>query len=90
MILINEKEISILRIKYKLLFFDSSHRTSMKNMGYCNSETKEIYISKGMSIDITEQTILNEIIHLINMYLTIGLKEDQILQLTKGLYSLII
>ena len=59
------------------------------SMGTSDSKRGIIKLCEGMPPDIAEQTLLHEIIHIIDVNLGTGLNENQVLGITTGIYSVI-
>lgn len=56
-------------------------------MGRSDSKLGNIYICSEMPKDIQEQTLLHEVLHIIDYNLGTKLTEEQVLALSAGMYS---
>ena len=86
--LIEDKEVRILGVNYKISLFDSPGRED-GSMGRSDVMMGKITICKDMPQDIQEQTLLHEILHIIDLNVGTKLTEEQVTALSAGLYSVI-
>lgn len=56
-------------------------------MGLSNQYTQKIAIANNISKDQEEETLIHEVIHIIDMELSLGLSEETVARLAVGLYS---
>lgn len=81
--------IRILGIDYKLVFFDEKDMPQFTVCGQFNSQTSTIYIRKGMSADVTAETILHEIIEATTWALGFDLPHDRLSALSGALHQVL-
>jgi hypothetical protein len=86
--IIEEKEVKVLGINYKISLFDSPGRAD-GSMGRSDVMMGKITICKDMPQDIQEQTLWHEILHVIDTNVGTKLTEEQVTALSGGLYSVI-
>jgi hypothetical protein len=55
-----------------------------KNLGYVDHESQVISVKKGMEPGITYQTLMHEIIHVIDVWTGLNLTEEQVEALATG------
>ena len=82
------KEITVLGMKHTITYFESNCRTD-DNMGRSDTKMGQITLCKGMPQDIEEQTLLHEIIHVIDGNLSTNMSEKQVTAISAGLYAVI-
>jgi hypothetical protein len=86
--LLGKTQISILGMVHEISTY-KEHSKEDPSMGTSDCKMGTVKLCEGMPPDIAEQTLLHEIIHLIDRNLAIGLKENQVISLAAGLYSVI-
>jgi len=82
---LKNKTITILGKPYKLL--ELSEVESLGNMGTTRRAKQIIHVDKELAKDQYSETILHEIIHVIDEELNLGLDEQTIARLAVGIYS---
>ncbi len=86
--LLNKKEYLIFGVKHTVVFADNQFRQDTM-MGKSDCKDGKILLCSDMPTEIQEQTFFHEVIHLIDMNLSLNLKESQVNALATGLYSFI-
>jgi hypothetical protein len=86
--LLGKKEIYIFGMRHDVATYQDKS-VNDTSMGTSDSKRGIIKLCEGMPADIAEQTLLHEIIHLIDLNLGTELTEKQVLGITSGIYSVI-
>ena len=79
------KQIQILGKTYKIIYGDEIDLCG--SAGTCNKTKQVIKIDKTQGCDQLYETLLHEVLHIIDMELKIGLSEEDVCRLSVGLYS---
>ena len=79
------KQIQILGKTYKIIYGDDIELCG--NSGTANKERQVIKVNKMLECDQLNETLLHEVLHIIDMELKINLAESDICRLAVGLYS---
>ena len=79
------KSITILGKAYKIT--ELTEIASQGNMGSTNRTKQIIHVDKELQKDQYSETILHEMLHIIDGELNLGLDEDTIARLAVGIYS---
>ena len=77
--------VNILGKKYKVELLDETRTGG--NMGNANRSLQYININKGNAVEQQQDTLMHEILHIIDGELKLGLTENTISRLTVGLFS---
>jgi hypothetical protein len=80
-----QKQIQILGKTYKIIYGDEVDLCG--HMGTCNVEQQVIKIKKNIECDQLYDTLLHEVLHIIDLELKLELQESDICRLAVGLYS---
>lgn len=75
----------ILGKTYDVYFVDDS--TLLGNLGSANREKGVIKINVDISAEQIKDSIIHEVLHILDMELKLGLSEENICRLAAGLYS---
>ena len=86
--LLGKKKYLIFGVKHKLIYFNNSHRQDVA-MGKSDCKDCVIRLCNDMPTEMQEQTLLHEVVHLIDMNLSLKFTEEQVNALATGLYSFI-
>ena len=79
------KQITVLGKPYTIKLVDEV--SAGGNMGSCSRHTQDICINEELAKDQTDETLLHEVIHIIDGELVLGLSEETVARLAVGLYS---
>jgi thymidylate synthase (FAD) len=77
--------IYILGKPYDVEMVDDAHTSG--NMGSANRSLQKILIASAIGKDQQQDTLLHEVLHIINDELKVGLTEENVSRLAVGLYS---
>ena len=77
--------ITVLGKKYQIIYGDDIALCG--SSGICNRERQVIKINKELACDQLNETLLHEVIHIIDMELKLQLTEPDVCRLAVGLYS---
>ncbi len=77
----------ILGKNYEINFIEPNEFSDTSLMGRCDVKLGKIYLNSLMPEDIIQETLLHEVIHVIDHCLGIGLTEQQVTSLSAGLFA---
>lgn len=78
----------ILSKQYKIEKVQNNEFSDL-TMGRVNTKTGIIYIDESLNQDIKDETLLHEVLHVIDDNLKLNLSEEQIIRLSTGLYCIL-
>lgn len=74
---------------YPVKMVEVVNRSYPERIGEINSMKQEILIDKNLTTEQKESVFLHEVLHAIVWMMCIGLEENQIMQLERGLYMVL-
>ena len=77
---------NILGQEFEIVYRDCFHPEDA-DMGKTDTRLSQIIIRQNMNQDVSESTVLHEVIHVISEKLGLELSEAQVLGIESGLYS---
>lgn len=78
----------ILSKQYKIEKVQNNEFSDL-TIGRVNTKTGIIYIDESLNQDIKDETLLHEVLHVIDDNLKLNLSEEQIIRLSTGLYCIL-
>jgi len=79
------KQITVLGKTYTITLVDDI--SCGETMGSCRRHSQTICINEELAKDQSDETLLHEVIHIIDGELVLGLTEETVARLAVGLYS---